>query len=53
MKEKLAVKDQLVAHLVRCGQCREAPIVCGMCAEGLGLLQKSEEAGKEYSGQEK
>lgn len=29
----------LVEHLVNCDQCREAPIVFGLCDEGLALLR--------------
>ena len=33
----------LLEHLVNCDQCRETPIVCGMCDEGLTLLQAAAE----------
>ena len=33
----------LLEHLVNCDQCRETPIVFGMCDEGLALLQAAAE----------
>lgn len=33
----------LLEHLMRCDQCREAPIVFGLCDEGLALLQAAAE----------
>ena len=36
-------ENALVQHLVNCDQCRETPIVFGMCDEGLTLLQAAAE----------
>jgi len=36
-------EGSLLEHLVNCDQCRETPIVFGMCDEGHALLQAASE----------
>jgi hypothetical protein len=45
--ESVSVAERsLLEHMMRCDQCREAPIVFGLCDEGLGLFQAAAEEGE-------
>lgn len=45
--ESVSVAERsLLEHMMRCDQCREAPIVFGLCDEGLVLFQAAAEEGE-------
>jgi hypothetical protein len=48
--ESVSVAERsLLEHMMRCDQCRETPIVFGLCDEGLALFQAAaEEDGKNH-----